>query len=80
MVANKELNSVFGNSKNVVVANDAIPAFTPVKLTFPIPVVFIPTKSVLKELFIILISWSFVNASSGVNKRFLVPEFKICVS
>ena len=56
MVANKELNSVFGNSKNVVVANDAIPAFTPVKLTFPIPVVFIPTKSVLKELFIILIS------------------------
>ena len=55
MVANKELNSVFGNSKNVVVLSDKY-SLTPVKLTFPIPVVFIPTKSVLKELFIILIS------------------------
>ena len=56
------------------------PTLTPVKSILPIPVVLIPVKSVLKSAFNTLMSWSFVNASVGVNNRFLTPVFKICVS
>ena len=57
-----------------------IPAFTPVKSILPIPFVPIPVKSVLKSILSNLISWSLVNFSVGVNKRFLVPVAKISVS
>ena len=51
------------------------PTLTPVKSWLPIPVVLMPVKSVLKSVFNTLMSWSFVNASEGVNNRFLSKKF-----
>ena len=46
---------------------------------FPIEFVDIPAKSVLKSIFNILISWSLVNFSVGVNIKFLSPSIAIWV-
>ena len=73
------MKSVLGNSTIVVTAPVAIPEFTPVSLTFPITLVLIPTKSVLKSIFKTLISWSLVNFSIGSNTKFLDPPLVISV-
>ena len=52
---------------------------TPVKSIFPIDFVPIPTKSVLKSIFNIFISWSFVNFSVGSNIKFFTPVSRISV-
>ena len=46
---------------------------------WPITLVLIPTKSVLKSIFNIFISWSLVNFSVGSNNKFLVPSVNISV-
>ena len=58
----------------------AIPVLTPVKSTLPIAFVPIPAKSVLKSTFNILISWSLVNFSVGVNNKFFSPVLRISES
>ena len=52
--------------------------FAPVKSTWPIALIPIFTKSVLKSVFNTFISWSLVNFSVGVNIRLFTSSF-ICV-
>ena len=56
------------------------PTFDPTKSTWPTACVPIPDKSELKSILRILISWSFINFSVGVNIRFFVPSVVISVA
>ena len=73
------LKSDFGNSTIVEVAPVPTPVFEPVNFVLPITLVLIPTKSVLKSIFNIFISWSLVNFSVGSNNKFLIPLVVISV-
>ena len=55
------------------------PTFEPTRSTCPTACVPIPVKSELKSIFNILISWSLVNFSVGVNIRFFSPVEVISV-
>ena len=79
-LAKRPLKSVLGNCAIVVVVTPIVvlptPTFDPTKSTWPTACVPIPDKSELKSILRILISWSFVNFSVGVNVRFFVPSVR----
>ena len=78
-MAYNELKSFLENSIMLEVVPDVTPILDPVCLTLPIVFVLIPTKSVLKSIFKILILWSLVNFSVGSNNKFLSPPVVISV-
>ena len=73
------MKSALENSAIEVVALEPALTLTPVKSILPIELPPVFTKSVLKSIFKIFISWSFVNFSVGVNSKFFVPVFVISV-
>ena len=73
------MKSALENSAIEVVALEPALTLTPVKSILPIELPPVFTKSVLKSIFKIFISWSFVNFSVGVNIKFFVPVFVISV-